>query len=146
MCIICPDVLKTQGPDTKLRLSTVAINLCLPPDQPSILPWDHSAPCEYLAGGLTQLRADIQEQAEVLVTRMESPKTIRILTHTFPQLDTRSLDVLTSKTMKLEDDAAWDEDGETVAETVHEDSESEPDFETPYFEIPDDEFDDFLFD
>jgi hypothetical protein len=29
MCSICPDVLKTRGPDTKLRLSTVAINLGL---------------------------------------------------------------------------------------------------------------------
>ncbi|KAF5628113.1 uncharacterized protein FTJAE_8988 [Fusarium tjaetaba] len=156
LCSICPDVLKTQGPDTKLRLSTVAINLCLPPDQPRILPWKHSTPCEDLAGGLTQLRDDIQEQAEVLVTRMESPKTIRILTHPFRQLDTQSLDVLTGKTMKLEDDAAWDEDGETITETVYEDWESEADFDTPIFQTPvfqtpvfqtpDDEFDDFLFD
>ncbi|KAF5975499.1 hypothetical protein FCOIX_7685 [Fusarium coicis] len=29
MCSICPDVSKTRGPDTKLRLSTVAINLGL---------------------------------------------------------------------------------------------------------------------
>ncbi|KAF5580448.1 hypothetical protein FPANT_9317 [Fusarium pseudoanthophilum] len=151
LCSICPDALKTQGPDTKLRLSTVAINLCLPPDQPRILPWNHSTPCKYLAGGLTQLRDDIQEQAKVLVTRMQSPKTIRILTHPFRQLDTQSLDVLTGKTMKLEDDAAWDEDGETVAEAVYEDSELEADFDTPIFQTPifqapDDEFDDFLFD
>lgn len=65
---------------------------------------------------------------------------MRILTKTFPQFDTRLLDVLTGKTMKLEDD------GGTVVETVYEDSESDSDFEFPVLQIPDDEFDDFLFD
>ncbi|KAI1038279.1 hypothetical protein LB505_007844 [Fusarium chuoi] len=139
---ICPEVLKTQGPDSKLRLSTVAINLSLPSDQPSITPAAHSQPCGPLAGGFIQLKADIQEQAEALVTRMELPKTIRIVTNTSPQFETLSLDVLAGKTMKLEDDAAWDEDGETV----YEDSESESDFDISDLEVPDEEFDDFLYD
>jgi hypothetical protein len=71
---------------------------------------------------------------------MKTPQTMRILTKTFPQFDTRLLDVLTGKTMKLEDD------GGTVVETVYEDSESDSDFEFPVLQIPDDEFDDFLFD
>ncbi|RBA17461.1 hypothetical protein FPRO05_02185 [Fusarium proliferatum] len=130
---ICPDVLKTQGFDKKLRLSTVVINLSLDTHQSDITSAAHSVPCGSLFGGLIQLRDDIQKQAEVLVTRMESPKTMRILTHTLPQFDTLSLDVLTGKIMKLEDDAAWDEDGKTVRE----DSE-------PESEISDEEFDGFF--
>ncbi|KAF5689042.1 hypothetical protein FDENT_4544 [Fusarium denticulatum] len=143
---ICPDVLKTQDPDKKLRLSTVAINLTLDSDEPSLLPAAYSEPCAPHAGGLIQLKADIQEQAEVLVARMESPKTIRILDQNFPQLETRSLDVLTGKIMKLEDDVAWDEDGQTVQEDWEDWEDSETELETPIFQIPDDEFDDFLYD
>ncbi|KAF5249656.1 hypothetical protein FANTH_4964 [Fusarium anthophilum] len=136
MCRICPEILKTQDPDKKLRLSTVAIDLRLPPDEPSLLPWHHSTPCEPLAGGMIQLKADIQEQAEALVIRMASPKTMRILTHNDPKYETRSLDVLTGKIMRLEYDAVWDEDGETVQEYLEdsEDSELELEFEGFFFE------------
>lgn len=130
---ICPDVLKIQGPDKTLRLSAVVINLSLDTHQSDITSAAHSVPCGSLFGGLIQLRDDIQKQAEVLVTHMESPKTMRILIHTLPQFDTLSLDVLTGKIMKLEDDAAWDEDGKTVQE----DSE-------PESEISDEEFDGFF--
>ncbi|KAF4947778.1 hypothetical protein FGADI_10172 [Fusarium gaditjirri] len=130
---ICPDVLKTQSLDSKLRLSTVVINLSLPPDQPSMTAAAHTKPCDSQRGGFIQLRADIREQAEALLTRMAFPQTMRILTHTLPQFDTQSLDVLTGKTMKLKDDAAWDEDGETVQE----DSE-------PESEILDEDFNGFL--
>ncbi|KAI7769497.1 hypothetical protein LZL87_011381 [Fusarium oxysporum] len=58
---------------------------------------------------------------------------MRILTHTLPQFDTRSLDVLTGKTMKLDDDAAWEDDGKTIQE----DSE-------PESELLDEGFDGFL--
>ncbi|CVK99304.1 uncharacterized protein FMAN_02157 [Fusarium mangiferae] len=130
---ICPDVLKIQEPDKKLRLSAVVINLSLDTRQSDITSAAHSVPCGSLFGGLIQLRDDIQKQAEVLVTHMESPKTMRILTHTLPQFDTLSLDVLTGKIMRLEDDASWDEDGKTVRE----DSE-------PESEISDEEFDGFF--
>ncbi|SCV58626.1 uncharacterized protein FFB14_15753 [Fusarium fujikuroi] len=130
---ICPDVLKIQEPDKKLRLSTVVINLSLDTHQSDITSAAHSVPCGSLFGGLIQLREDIQKQAEVLTTYMESPKTMRILIHTLPQFETRSLDILTGKIMKLEADAAWDEDGKTVQE----DSE-------PESEISNEEFDGFL--
>ncbi|EMT60927.1 hypothetical protein FOC4_g10012215 [Fusarium odoratissimum] len=93
----------------------------------------HSQQCGSQGGGWTQLKADIREQAEALVTRMASPKTIRILTQTLPRFDTRSLDVLTGKTMKLDGNAAWDDDGETTQE----DSE-------PEFDILDEQFGGFL--
>ncbi|KAL9568987.1 hypothetical protein ACKAV7_006854 [Fusarium commune] len=130
---ICPDVLKTQDLDSTLHLSTVVINLSLLTDQPSITSAAHAKPCGSQGGGLIQLRADVREQAEALVTRMASPQTMRILTHTLPQFDTRSLDVLTGKTMKLDDDTAWEDDGKTIQE----DSEPEP-------ELLDEDFDGFL--
>ncbi|KAF5977367.1 hypothetical protein FBULB1_6587 [Fusarium bulbicola] len=133
MRTICPDALKVQDPDSTLRLGTVVINFSLLTDQLSMAAATHSAPCDSHGGGLIQLRMDMQEQAEALVTRMVSPKTMRILTQTLPQFDTMSLDVLSGKIMKLRDDAAWDEDGNTVQE----DSE-------PESEISDGEFDGFL--
>ncbi|KAM0545645.1 hypothetical protein ACHAPJ_011261 [Fusarium lateritium] len=120
---ICPDVLQTQDLDSTLQLSTVVVNLSLLTDQPSTTSAAHSKPCGSQDGGLIQLKADIQEQAEALVTRMASPKTMRILTHSLPQFDIQSLDVLTGKMMVLDDDAPWDGDGKVIQE----DSEPESD-------------------
>jgi hypothetical protein len=129
---ICPDVLKPQDPNEKLHLSVVVINLSLTTNLPGITSAAHSKRCGSGARGLLQLKADIQEQAEALATRMASPKLMRILTHSLPQFETQSLDVLTGKTMILDDDMAWDEDGKTVKE----DSE-------PESELLDDEFSTF---
>ncbi|KAI0402444.1 hypothetical protein F4802DRAFT_369340 [Xylaria palmicola] len=113
---ICSDVLKPPDSDDKLRLSAVVINMSLITSQPEVTSAAHARPCGVLTGGLLQLRADMQEQAEALAARMTSPKTVRVLTHLLPVFETHSFDVLTGKTMKLDDDAAWDEDGETVRE------------------------------
>ncbi|RYC57053.1 hypothetical protein CHU98_g9156 [Xylaria longipes] len=130
---ICPDVLKPRGPDGSLHLSVVVINLSLITNQPGTTSAAHSKRCGSLAGGLLQLKADIEEQAQALAARMASPKIMRVLTHSLPQFETQSLDVLTGKTMVLDDDMAWDEDGKTVVE----DSE-------PESELLDDEFSTFL--
>ncbi|KAI1108435.1 hypothetical protein F5Y14DRAFT_84266 [Nemania sp. NC0429] len=123
MCSICPDVLKPQESHNGLRLSNVVINLSLMTNQPGITFAAHSKRCGSLAGGLLQLEADIQEQAQELATRMESPKIMRVLTHSLPRFQTRSFDVLTGKIMTLDDDMAWDEDGETVPEEPGSDSD-----------------------
>ena len=79
--------------------------------------------CGSAAGGQPQLKAAMQKQAEALATRMASPKTVRILEHlelyqplSSPPLsyELRSFDVLTRKTMVLDDDMAWDDDGRIV--------------------------------
>ncbi|CRG88349.1 hypothetical protein PISL3812_05379 [Talaromyces islandicus] len=117
---ICPDVLKPRDPNNCLHLSGVVINLSL---TMGIMAAAHSKRCGSQGGGLLQLKADIQEQAAAIATRMASPKIIRILTHSLPLFKIQSLDVLTGKTMILDDDMAWDEDGKTVKE------ESEPESE-----------------
>lgn len=81
---ICPDVLNPRDPNDNLCLSVVVINLSLTTDLPGITSAAHSRQCRPLGGGLFQLKADIQERAEALVTRMASPKTVRILTHSLP--------------------------------------------------------------
>ncbi|KAJ2985588.1 hypothetical protein NUW58_g5448 [Xylaria curta] len=120
---ICPDVLKPLNPDGSLNLSTVVINLSLITNQPGTTFAAHSKRCGSLAGGLLQLKADIQEQAEALAPRMTSPKIMRVLTHSLPQFETQSLDILTGKTMVLDDDMAWDEDGKEVMEDSEPESE-----------------------
>ncbi|KAI1293244.1 hypothetical protein F5Y03DRAFT_332231 [Xylaria venustula] len=120
---ICPDVLTARDSNDNLNLRVVVINLSLITNQPGITAAVHSERCGSGVGQL-QLRADIKEQAEALVTRMASPKTIRILTHSLPSFQIRSFDILTGNTMTLNDGAAWDEDGRTVVE----DSEPDSDF------------------
>ncbi|UNI13852.1 hypothetical protein JDV02_000550, partial [Purpureocillium takamizusanense] len=130
---ICPDVLKPRDPNDGLYLNVVVINLSLTTNLPGITSAAHSKRCGSQGGGLLQLKAEIQEQAEALATRMASPKIMRILTHSLPQFTTQSLDILTGKTMILDDDMGWDEDGKTVED----DSE-------PESELLDDEFSNFL--
>ncbi|KAH0591686.1 hypothetical protein MHUMG1_10569 [Metarhizium humberi] len=128
---ICPDVLKPQDPNESLHLIEVVVNLSLTTNLPGITSAAHSKRCGFQEGGLLQLKADIQEQAEALATKITSPKVVRILTHTLPQFETQSLDVLTGKTMILGDDMAWGEDGKAVEEDAGSESELlDEEFET----------------
>ncbi|KAJ4309093.1 hypothetical protein N0V84_011712 [Fusarium piperis] len=116
MSSICPDVLKPPHPDDSLRLSVAVINLSLTKDLPGITSAAHSSRCGSAGGGLLQLKGDMVDAAEALAAGMTSPKTLRILTDSLPHFEIQSLDVLTGKTMMLDDDMAWDEDGKTVKE------------------------------
>jgi hypothetical protein len=120
---ICAEVLKPGDPNDSLHLSVVVINLSLITNLPGITSATHSERCGSQGGGLPQLKAEMQEQAEALATQMVSPKIMRILTHSLPQFETQSLDVLTGKSMILDDDMAWDEDGKTVEEDSEPESE-----------------------
>ncbi|KAG6198231.1 hypothetical protein E4U35_007145 [Claviceps purpurea] len=120
---ICPEVLNPQNSKENLHLRGVVINLSLKMDVPGITSAAHSKRCGPIGGGFLQLKADMQEQAEVLGARMASPKLIRILTHTLVQLEIQSLDVLNGKRMILEDNMQWDEDGKTVEEDSHTESD-----------------------
>lgn len=132
---ICPDALKLQDANDSLRLSVVVVNLSLTANLPGITSAAHSQQCSgsQSGGGVIQLREKMQQQAEALAIRMASPKVVRILTHSLPQFETHSLDVLNGRVMLLNDNMAWEEDGETVGE----DSE-------PESELLDDEFSNFL--
>lgn len=130
MRCICPDVLKARESDNTVHLSEVVINLSFIGHTQLATSAFHSKRCgSHGVGGFLELKAEIQEQAEALATRMVSPRIIRILSHSLPQFDVRSLDVLTGKITVLDDDMAWDEDGKSIED----DSE-------PESEIQDDEF------
>jgi len=137
LCSICPDVLKPQE-DADMRflpLKEVVINLSLMEKQlPGIITSAaHSKRCSPPqggggggGGGLLQLKADLYGQAEALGTQMVSaPKVLRILTHSLPRFETYSLDVLSGKTVILEDGSAWDEDAKTVEDEGGSETESE---------------------
>ncbi|OAR02950.1 hypothetical protein LLEC1_07652 [Akanthomyces lecanii] len=108
---ICPNALKPQSHSHSLPLTKVVVNLSLSTN----LPWQtsaiHSKRCGSAGGGMLQLKADLQKQAESLLPRMATPKFLRILTHSLPSIETQVLDVVTGKTMILDDNAAWDQDG-----------------------------------
>ncbi|KAK2593175.1 hypothetical protein QQS21_009104 [Conoideocrella luteorostrata] len=120
---VCPNALKPQDPSGSLRLSAVVVNLSLAMNIPGRTSAAHSKRCGSQGVGFLQLKEDMREQAEALASQMVSPKTVRVLTHSLPQFETQSLDVLTGKTMILTDDMAWDEDGKIVEE--HSASESD---------------------
>ena len=127
---ICPDVLKPKDTGEELNLGEAVINLSLMTDSPEITSASHSKRCGNQAGGLLQLKADMQEHAEALATRMASPTTLRVLTHSPPNFEVHSLDVLTGKDMILDNDMAWNEDGRTVREESGSESElSDEEFE-----------------
>lgn len=130
---ICPDILKPRASNTSLKLKVLVINLSLKTKLPGITSASHAKRCGSSDGGFLELKSDIHQQAEVLVTQMQSPKTLRILTHSLPNLDTQSIDVLSGDTMILENDMAWDGDGKVVVE----DSQPESD-------LSDDEFQNYL--
>lgn len=123
MSCICPDVLKSQGPSGSLQLSEVVINLRLTEHLPSFTTEGEPDRCGSQGGGFPQLKADLCAQAEALATQMAFPKVMRILTRLTPQFETESLDILTGKTVVLDDAIAWDEDIKTVEEAS--DTESE---------------------
>lgn len=59
------------------------------------------------------------EQAEAIAARMSSPKTARIFIHSLPQFEIQPLDVLTGKTMVLEDGRTLGGDSELESELLH---------------------------
>lgn len=122
---ICAEAVTPPDPNDNLHLRVMVINLSQIVNLPDVTAVTHSKRCDSQGGGLLSLEDEIQEQAEALVARTACLETVRILTHSFPRLETQSLDVLTGKTMILDGDMAWDEDGKTVKEDSDWDSASE---------------------
>lgn len=112
---ICPCVLHPpECDDTRqLKLNKLILNLSLANESPEITSAAYAQRCNSSGGGFLQLRTEIEEQAGLLVERIACPRTVRVLSHEFPSLGLRSLDVLAGKRMVLLDGAAWDEDGKT---------------------------------
>jgi len=123
---ICADVLRPQNNIINLHLTEVLINLSLSNESPTITSATHSLRCGSTAGGLLGLKADIEEQAQALAVHMAYPRIIRILTHSLPQLEMQSLDVLTGRRMILADGMAWENDGKNV-EVLDSESDAQDD-------------------
>jgi hypothetical protein len=119
---LCADVLKPPSHGTTLRLSKVLINLSLSNESPLVSSAAHARCCK--SSSFLLLRADVEEQAHILVKQMAAPKMVRLLSHTLPTLQLQAFDVLTSETLNLEDGVEWDGKGEVV-EQQWEDAESE---------------------
>ncbi|KAK4201545.1 hypothetical protein QBC40DRAFT_278086 [Triangularia verruculosa] len=116
---ICADVLKPpqehqQDYTNQLRLDQVLINLSLYDESPSVTITSaaHATCCDSSmdnSGGsrFLQLKADLEEQARVLVAQMAAPKMVRILTHVPPrkEIEMRAFDALTGRYIRLREGA-----------------------------------------
>ena len=112
---ICPDVLRSRGPNDRLQLSEVVINLSLIEYLPRGRTASESKRCGSQSGGfLHQLRADLCEQAEALVAQMAFPEVVTILIPSPRLWDLESLDILTGESMVLEGSIAWVQDDYTI--------------------------------
>jgi hypothetical protein len=120
---ICADVLKPRQHSTSLRLDEVLINLSLFSESPLTTSATHAACCISSPGsalGFLQLEADMEEQAQVLVTQMAAQKVVRVLTHRLSDFKMRAFEVLTGRNVMLNEGAEWDDDGEAVEDQVSE--------------------------
>ncbi|KAF4447080.1 hypothetical protein F53441_9379 [Fusarium austroafricanum] len=128
MRTICPHALTPRDATENLRLKRVIVNLSLKMDVLGVTLATHSKRCgSFGRGGFLKDKAELLEQAGALGARMASPKFLRILTHAPVTLETQSLDVLTGKTMILEDTMRWDEDGKPMEEESSSESEASDD-------------------
>jgi hypothetical protein len=126
---VCSELLKCPNSKKIPRLTTVVVNLSLNIVQTGITAASHSKSCCPSGGSLLELKEDIKTQAETLAAQVNSIKTLRVLTHSLPNFEIESLDVLlTGTTMKLNDDMAWDDDGIIIDESEPESEFSDEDF------------------
>lgn len=125
---ICPAVLKPLQGCTDLHLNEVLINLSLANESPLTNKERHARLCGLgvLRGmrEVPRLKAAMEKQAQILVTQMESPRIVRILTHSYPKIEMRAFDALTGRTVRLSEGADWDDDGENIEDKVSEEESS----------------------
>ncbi|OAQ61140.1 F-box-like domain-containing protein [Pochonia chlamydosporia 170] len=119
MSSICPQILEAAGKGPLRRLQDVVINLSLSELSVSDTSYRYPSRCVASPGdSFPQLKADMELHAGELVHVMNSPRIVRIVSHTFPGLKMHSFDAITGRQMLLESPAPWDADGEEVEITT----------------------------
>ncbi|KAF5001051.1 hypothetical protein FDECE_11066 [Fusarium decemcellulare] len=122
MNVICPDILDIPQEPPLLDLEHVVINVSISEmSKNSDLLW-HPRRCG--AGAHSSvLRADMEEKATNLVSRMRKPQFVRILSPAPSVPSICSFDAITGRRMILEPSASWDADGvELTDEDMNEDN------------------------
>lgn len=102
---ICADALKPVQHAKNLHLNEVLVNLSLADEVPLISSATHATCCHTPSPGFLQLKHDIQEQAQVLVTQMATPKMVRLLNHRLLISEMEMFDILTGETTVLREKA-----------------------------------------
>ncbi|KAG6314474.1 hypothetical protein E4U22_008727 [Claviceps purpurea] len=111
MSNICPTIFDVSAGGLPLHLEEFIINLSLSDIRGLDTSYRHSSRCEALPGdSFPRLKAEMESCARKLVLLMETPRIVRVLSHTFPGMKLRSLDVLTGRRMELKPTARWDAD------------------------------------
>lgn len=120
LCEICPVALRCLNESTSLRLKDVVVNLSLQHEPSVKTSGTHAKRCNSTIGEFMELKSDMEGQLHVLLGQMSCPRKVRLLYQFLPDLDLRSLDVITGKVMTLTDDMAWEDDGQTKCEDPEE--------------------------
>ncbi|KAK2599070.1 hypothetical protein QQS21_005476 [Conoideocrella luteorostrata] len=119
MSSICPRIFNAHAPGKGpfLSLEDVVINLSLSETSDSDTSYRYSSRCRCVpTDSFNQLKADMESRARELVHIMKNPRIVRIVSHTYPDLEMRSFDALTGRRMVLASAVPWDADGEEVEE------------------------------
>ncbi|KAJ3492585.1 hypothetical protein NLG97_g5292 [Lecanicillium saksenae] len=122
---ICPAILVAPtSTEERHSLENVIVNLSLSNMAASDTSYRYSSCCEQSSNDVLNLAESMELQAKELAAALAHPKIIRVISHTFPGLQTRAFDAITGRRYKLEDLKHWEADGEVIEESDT-DSESE---------------------
>jgi hypothetical protein len=119
MCSICDDLLEPPAGDKRLCLEEVIINLSLSELSDFYTSYRYPTGCWPVSGetaSFQQLRSSVERQVRTPATRLENPKMVRVLSHTFPALQVYAYDALADQRILLASDAPWNADGEVAEE------------------------------
>jgi len=130
---ICSDALRPPDHGSCLRLTEMIVNLSLYQKGALYPSYSYASRCDASGRSIIQLHAEIQHEANLLAKRMASPEMVRVLSHKYPpisiSISMTSLDVLAGRRMRLNDDAAWDDDGVPIEDDTESEESEESDIE-----------------
>jgi hypothetical protein len=113
---VCESLLDPPTSETRLKLEDLIINLSLSELSEAFTSYRYPKRCHYVPDGdFPRLKERIEKQATALVSRLENPRVVRVLSHEFPSLKITCFDAITGRRMWLKDGSCWDADGIVIA-------------------------------
>lgn len=114
LCCICPGAINLPPETSNLRLEELIINLSIFVDPSISTRKSHASRCNAAyTDPFPEFCNDMENEARLLVPKMASPKTVRVLTRRGSDRALRAFDATTDRTMKLSEVAEWDDEGES---------------------------------
>lgn len=109
---ICPEAVRLPQDTSNLRLEEMIINLSIYYESAIIKSVYHASRCEAYIEPFPELYADMEREILLLVPKLASPKMVRILSRQGPDKALLAFDAMIDRTVRLSEDAEWDDEGE----------------------------------